>query len=165
MGLGWGVVNRALAKSAREGWPEALKPVEKLGIQYKDARVWGSTEAFAGVNAWPGYTDEITEYTPQKTAILGCGPGTGGRCVVLDIATRLNLDKKVDLLTWCSTNSDAYLRKLSPHLRFIQLKGMCRGDPYDYGYAELVKNKVAGYKHSHENVKPFDDFKKSKSHP
>ncbi len=161
MGLGWNKVNQALLESAKNGWPGVLKVIEKLELPYRDARIWASTEAFAGVNAWPGYIDEVTEFSPKRTAIKGHGPSEGGRCVILDIAIKLGLDKKIDLASWCAANADAYLRTISPNLRFIQEKAMCRGDTYDYGYAELVDFEVKDSKHAYEKLRPFKVFQES----
>lgn len=164
IGLGWDKVNEGLIKGS-EGWPGVLRAIEKLSLSHRDARVWASTEAFAGVNAWPGYIDEVTEYTPKRTAIKGHGPSTGGRCVILDIATKLGLDKKIDLASWCAKNADAYLRRINPRLRFVQTKAMCRGDSYDYGCAELVDFDVKGSEHSYEQLRPFEEFKRGNLKP
>jgi len=164
MGLGWDKVNEGLIHGS-EGWPGVLEAIEMFGLSNRDARVWASTEAFAGVNAWPGYIDEVTEYTPSRTAIKGHGLSTGGRCVILDVAIKLNLEKKIDLASWCARNADAYLRKINPRLRFIQTKAMCRGDSYDYGYAELVDFEVKGSKHAHERLRQFEEFKGSNLDP
>jgi|GEM_PF-2608735 len=161
MKLGWDKINQALLESAKDGWPGVLKVIEKLDLPYRDARIWASTEAFAGVNAWPGYIDEVTEFSPNRTAIKGHGPSEGGRCVILDIAIKLNLDKKIDLASWCAANADAYLRAINPKLRFVQEKAMCRGDTYDYGYAELVDFEVKGSKHAYEKLRPFKEFQES----
>ena len=162
MGLGWNSVNQALLQSAKHGWPGVLGVVERLDLPHKDARIWASTEAFAGVNAWPGYVDQVTEYSPKRTAIRGSGPSEGGTCVILDIAVKLNLEKKIDLASWCAANADAYLRGINPKLRFVQEKAMCRGDTCDYGYAELVDFEVKGSRHAYEKLTPFREFQKSK---
>ena len=164
MGLGWDKVNEGLLKGS-DGWPGVLKTVDMLKLSHTDSRVWASTEAFAGVNAWPGYIDEITEYSPNRTAIKGHGPSTGGRCVILDIAMRLGLDRKMDLASWCARNADAYLRNINPKLRFVQTKAMCRGDTHDYGYAEQTNFDIQGSQHSCEQLRPFDEFKRSKLKP
>ncbi|MEM4488888.1 MAG: hypothetical protein QXK88_08885 [Desulfurococcaceae archaeon] len=165
MGLGWDKVNEALLKSADEGWPGVLRALEVANLQFNDARIWASTEAFAGVNAWPGYIDEVTEYTPTRTAIKGLGPSEGGRCIVLDVAIKLGLEKKIDLAAWCAKNADAYLRKINPRLRFVQEKAMCRGDPYDYGYCEMVDFIVKGSEHAYEKLRSFENFKKGDLKP
>lgn len=147
MGLGWEKVNEALLKSSKDGWPMVLESLEKLGIEEKDARAWAFAEASAGVNAWPGYVDEVVEYGPNRTAIKGTG-----RCLVLEISKKLGIEKKIDLCPWCASSADAYLRKINPKLRFIQAKAMCRGDPYDYGYTELTDSVVTDSKHAYEQV-------------
>jgi len=159
--LGWNKVNQALLASAKEGWPGVLGVIDRLDLPYKDARIWASTEAFAGVNAWPGYVDKVTEYSARRTVIRGSGPSEGGRCVILDIAKNLGLEKKIDLAAWCAANADAYLRAISPKLRFVQEKAMCRGDTYDYGYAELVDLEVKDSRHAYQRLRPFKGFQKS----
>jgi len=155
MGLGWDKVNEALQQCSKGGWPMVLESLEKLGIKEKDARAWAFAEASAGVNAWPGYVDEVVEYGPNRTAIKGTG-----KCVVLEIAKKLGIEKKVDLCAWCASAADGYLRNINPKLRFIQVKAMCRGDTYDYGYTELVENVVTESKHAYERVRKFLEEKK-----
>lgn len=150
MGVGWEKANQALLKSSKDGWPMILESLKKLGIKERDARAWAFAEASAGVNAWPGYVDEIVEYGPNRTAIKGTG-----RCVVLEIAKKLGIEKKIDLCPWCASSGDAYLRKINPKLRFIQVKSMCRGDSYDYGYTELTDSAVTDSKHAYEQVRKF----------
>jgi len=157
MGLGWEIVNETLQKSSKDGWPMVFESLEKLGIEEKDARAWAVAEASAGVNAWPGYVDEVVEYSPKRTAIKG-----SGRCIVLDTAKKLGIEKKIDLLSWCATAADAYLRKVNPKLRFIQVKAMCRGDTYDYGYTELIDQVVTGSKHAYEQARKFQGEKEGK---
>jgi hypothetical protein len=148
MRLGWERANEALLKSSKDGWPMILESLKKLGIKERDARAWAFAESSVGVNAWPGYVDEIVEYGPNRTAIKGTG-----RCVVLEIAKKLGIEKKIDLCPWCASSGDAYLRKINPKLRFIQVKSMCRGDPYDYGYTELTDSVVTDSKHAYEQVR------------
>ena len=79
--------------------------------------------------------------------------------MLLDIATKLDLEKKVDLASWCAKNADAYLRRINPRLRFVQTKAMCRGDTHDFGYAELVDFDVHGSEHSYRQLRAFAEFK------
>ena len=154
MKMGWDKVNEIIQKSSKDGWPFALDTLERLDIKVKDARAWGYAEASAGVNAWPGYIDDIVEFSPEFTSIRGLGT-----CVVLDIAKKLGIEDKIDLLPWCATAADAYLRKINPKLRFVQTLAMCRGDKNDLGAAELTDKTIKGLKHSYDQVR---DFKKGK---
>ena len=148
MNLGWKKVNEALLKSSKDGWPMVLDSLKRLSIEERDARVWAFAEVSAGVNAWPGYTDEVVELSPKRTAIKGTG-----KCIVLETAREFKIDRKIDLCPWCASSADAYLRKINSKLRVIQTKAMCRGDSYDYGYAELADNVVTGFKHAYEQVR------------
>ncbi len=144
MGLGWDKVNQEMQKSTKYGWPMAIENLEKLGVESKDTQAWGIAEASTGVNAWPGYSDEILEYNPARTTIKGTGT-----CVVLEIAKKLGIEKKVDLLPWCASSADAYLRRINPKMRFIQTSAMCRGDEFDIGSTELTDYEVTVSKHSY----------------
>lgn len=150
LGLGWDKVNEALQKSSKDGWPFALESLERLGIEEKDSRAWAFAEASAGVNAWPGYIDEVVELSPERTSIKG-----SGRCVVVEVAKKLGIEDKIDLLPWCASAADAYLRKINPKLKFVQTMAMCRGDEFDLGATELTDSIVIGSKHAYEKVKKF----------
>lgn len=150
MGLGWERVNQELQKSSLSGWPMAVENLARLGVQERDARAWIFAEASTGVNAWPGYIDEVVEYTPTRTSIKG-----QGTCVVLEIARKLGIQDKIDLFPWCATAADSYLRKINPKLRFVQHMAMCRGDEYDLGYAEMTDEVISGSKHAYERARPF----------
>jgi hypothetical protein len=150
MGLGWDKVNQELQKSSKDGWPMAVEHLERMGVEERDARAWAVTEASTGVNAWPGYIDEIVEYSPERTSIKG-----SGSCVVLDIARKLGIEDKIDLFPWCASSADSYLRKINPKLRFSQYMAMCRGDEYDMGYTELTDYVVTGSKHAYEQAREF----------
>jgi len=154
VGLGWEKVNEELQKSSLGGWPMAVENLARLNIEEKDARAWIFAEASTGVNAWPGYIDEVVEYSPERTSIKG-----SGSCVVLDIARKLGIEGKIDLFPWCATAADSYLGKINPKLRFVQVMAMCRGDEYDLGYTELmdheVDHKATGSKHAYDQARPF----------
>lgn len=157
MGLGWEKVNEALQKSTKDGWPFAIESLERLGVEEKDSRAWAFAEASAGMNAWPGFVDEVVEYSPERTSIKG-----SGRCVILETAKKLGIEEKIDLLPWCATAADAYLRKINPKLRFVQTKAMCRGDAYNLGATELTEHVVTGSKHAYEQVRKFPGRKEGK---
>lgn len=157
MGLGWEKVNEALQKSSKDGWPFALESLERLSVEEKDARAWAFAEASAGMNAWPGYVDEVVEYSSERTSLKG-----SGRCIVLETAKKLGIEEKIDLLPWCATAADGYLRKVNPKLRLVQTKVMCRGDSYCFGTAELTEHVVTGSKHAYEHARKFPGRKKEK---
>jgi hypothetical protein len=157
MGLGWDTVNAELQKSSKTGWPMAVENLERMGFEERDSRAWAVAEASTGVNAWPGYIDEVVEYSPERTSIKGTGT-----CVVLEVARKLGIEDKIDLFPWCATAADSYLRKINPKLRFIQHMAMCRGDEYDLGYTELTDHEVTGSIHSYEQARSFQPGKLKK---
>ena len=150
LGLGWDKVNEALKITAKDGWPFANDSLGKLDIKDNDSRVWAFTESTAGQNAWPGYIDDVVDFSPECTSIKG-----SGKCIALDTIKRLGLEGKVDLLPWCASHADGGLRGVNPKLRFVQTMAMCRGDEYDMGATELTDHKVTGSKHSYEQARAF----------
>jgi len=133
---------------------------EEVGLGWKKINE-ELQKSLLGVNAWPGYIDEVVEYSPERTSIKG-----SGSCVVLDIARKLGIERKIDLFPWCVTAADSYLGKINPKLRFVQAMAMCRGDEYDLGYTELmdheVDHEVTGSKHVYEQAREFQGSKEKK---